>query len=89
MVVWAVLIGTREYLVLVNLQFIFMKEEWLSMAYSMMIVPFDFADYNMIVARQLFDNYVYFELTPKQAREYFKWFRSEIPYRLELLWEYI
>ncbi len=59
------------------------------MAYSMMMAPFDFANHNKIAARQLFDNYAFFELTPKQAGEYFKWFKSEIPYRLELLWEYI
>ena len=55
------------------------------MNYSLMIAPFDFANHNKIAARQFFDNYAFFELTPKQAKEYFKWYMEEIPHRLALL----
>ena len=41
------------------------------MAYSLMIAPIDFAGHQKIAARQFFDNYAFFELTPKQAKEYF------------------
>ena len=41
------------------------------MSYSLMIAPFDFANHNKIAARQFFDNYAFFELTPKRAKEYF------------------
>lgn len=57
------------------------------MDYPLMIAPFDFAGHDSVAARQLFDNYAFFELTPKQAGEYFKWFKSEIPNRMTLLWE--
>ena len=59
------------------------------MGYSLMIAPFDFANHDRIAARQFFDNYAFFELTPKQAKEYFLWYTSEIPNRIALLWEYI
>ena len=59
------------------------------MDYSLMIAPFDFGGHNRIAARQFFDNYAFFELTPKQAKEYFKWYMEEIPHRLTLLWNYI
>ena len=59
------------------------------MSYSLMIAPFDFANHDRIAARQFFDNYAFFELTPKQAKEYFLWYTSEIPNRIALLWEYI
>jgi len=59
------------------------------MEYSLMIAPFDFGGHNRIAARQFFDNYAFFELTPKQAKEYFKWYMEEIPHRLTLLWNYI
>lgn len=59
------------------------------MAYSLMIAPIDFAGHQKIAARQFFDNYAFFELTPKQAKEYFLWYTSEIPNRIALLWEYI
>ena len=59
------------------------------MSYSLMIAPFDFANHNRIAARQFFDNYAFFELTPKQAKEYFLWYTSEIPNRIALLWEYM
>lgn len=59
------------------------------MAYSLMIAPIDFAGHQKIAARQFFDNYAFFELTPKQAKEYFLWYTSEIPNRTALLWEYI
>ena len=59
------------------------------MAYSLMIAPIDFAGHRKIAARQFFDNYAFFELTPKQAKEYFLWYTSEIPNRIALLWEYI
>lgn len=59
------------------------------MAYSLMIVPIDFAGHQKIAARQFFDNYAFFELTPKQAKEYFLWYKSEIPNRIALLWEYM
>ena len=59
------------------------------MSYSLMIAPFDFANHNRIAARQFFDNYAFFELTPKQAKEYFLWYTSEIPNRITLLWEYM
>lgn len=58
------------------------------MEYSLMIAPFDFGGHNRIAARQFFDNYAFFELTPKQAKEYFKWYMEEIPHRLTLLWNY-
>jgi len=54
-----------------------------------MMAPFDFANHNRIAARQFFDNYAFFELTPKQAKEYFKWYMGEIPCRLTLLWNRI
>ena len=41
------------------------------MSYSLMTAPFDFANHNKIAARQFFDNYAFFELTPKRAKEYF------------------
>lgn len=59
------------------------------MDYSLMIAPFDFGGHNRIAARQFFDNYAFFELTPKQAKEYFKWYMEEIPHRITLLWNYI
>ena len=59
------------------------------MSYSLMIAPFDFANHDRIAARQFVDNYAFFELTPKQAKEYFLWYTSEIPNRIALLWEYI
>ena len=59
------------------------------MSYSLMIAPFDFANHDRIAARQFFDNYAFFELTPKQAKEYFLWYTSEIPNRIALLWEYM
>lgn len=59
------------------------------MAYSLMIAPIDFAGHQKIAARQFFDNYAFFELTPKQAKEYFLWYKSEIPNRIALLWEYM
>lgn len=59
------------------------------MEYSLMIAPFDFGGHNRIAARQFFDNYAFFELTPKQAKEYFKWYMEEIPHRITLLWNYI
>ncbi len=59
------------------------------MAYSLMIAPFDFANHDRIAAQQFFDNYAFFELTPKQAKEYFLWYTSEIPNRITLLWEYM
>lgn len=59
------------------------------MSYSLMIAPFDFANHNRIAARQFFDNYAFFELTAKQAREYFNWYMEQIPYRLAQLWKYI
>ena len=57
--------------------------------YTLMIAPFDFAGHKRIAARQFFDNYAFFELTPKQAKEYFKWYMAEIPHRLTLLWNRI
>ena len=59
------------------------------MAYSLMIAPIDFAGHRKIAARQFFDNYAFFELTPKQAKEYFLWYKGEIPNRIALLWEYM
>ena len=59
------------------------------MGYSLMIVPFDFANHNKIAAQQFFDNYAFFELTPKRAKEYFLWFKNEIPNRITMLWEYM
>lgn len=59
------------------------------MAYSLMIAPIDFAGHQKIAARQFFDNYAFFELTPKQAKEYFLWYMNEIPNRIALLWEYM
>ncbi len=59
------------------------------MGYSLMIAPFDFAGHQKIAARQFFDSYAFFELTPKQAKEYFLWYMDEIPNRLALLWEYM
>lgn len=59
------------------------------MSYSLMIAPFDFANHNKIAAQQFFDNYAFFELTSKQAKEYFLWYTSEIPNRIALLWEYM
>lgn len=59
------------------------------MSYSLMIAPFDFANHDRIAAWQFFDNYAFFELTPKQAKEYFLWYTSEIPNRIALLWEYM
>ncbi len=47
------------------------------MGYSLMIAPFDFANHNKIAAQQFFDNYAFFELTPKRAKEYFLWFKNE------------
>ncbi len=40
------------------------------MSYSLMIAPFDFANHNKIAVQQFFDNYAFFELTPKRAKEY-------------------
>ena len=48
------------------------------MSYSLMIAPFDFANHNKIAAQQFFDNYAFFELTPKQAKEYFTCVPQEI-----------
>ena len=59
------------------------------MSYSLMIAPFDFANHDRIAARQFFDNYAFFELTPKQAKKYFLWYTSEIPNRITLLWEHM
>ena len=59
------------------------------MSYSLMIAPFDFANHDRIAARQFFFFFSFFELTPKQAKEYFLWYTSEIPNRIALLWEYI
>lgn len=59
------------------------------MSYSLMIAPFDFANHDRIATQQFFDNYAFFELTPKQAKEYFLWYTSEIPNRIALLWEYM
>lgn len=59
------------------------------MAYSLMIAPFDFANHNRIAARQFFDNYAFFELTARQAKEYFNWYMEQIPNRITLLWEYM
>ena len=59
------------------------------MSYSLMIAPFDFANHNKIAAQQFFDNYAFFELTPKRAKEYFLWFKNEIPNRITMLWEYM
>ena len=59
------------------------------MACSLMIAPIDFAGHQKIAARQFFDNYAFFELIPKQAKEYFLWYKSEIPNRIALLWEYM
>ena len=59
------------------------------MAYSLMIAPIDFAGHQKIAAQQFFDNYAFFELTSKQAKEYFQWYKSEIPNRIALLWEYM
>ncbi|GFI58921.1 hypothetical protein IMSAG025_02385 [Muribaculaceae bacterium] len=59
------------------------------MGYSLMIAPFDFANHNKIAAQQFFDNYAFFELTPKRAKEYFLWFKNEIPNRITMLWEYM
>ncbi len=47
------------------------------MGYSLMIAPFDFANHNKIAAQQFFDNYAFFELTPKRAKEYFLWFKFD------------
>ena len=49
------------------------------MSYSLIIAPFDFANHNKIAAQQFFDNYAFFELTPKRAKEYFLWYKNEIP----------
>lgn len=59
------------------------------MSYSLMIALFDFADHKKIAAQQFFDNYAFFELTPKRAKEYFLWFKNEIPNRITMLWEYM
>ena len=59
------------------------------MAYSLMVAPFDFANHDRIAARQFFDNYAFFELTAKQAKEYFNWYMEQIPCRLTKLWEYM
>lgn len=59
------------------------------MDYTLMIAPFDFGNHNRIAAQQFFDNYAFFELTSKQAKEYFEWFKSEIPNRIAMLWERI
>lgn len=59
------------------------------MSYTLMVAPFDFATHNRIAARQFFDNYAFFGLSPKQAKEYFLWYTSEIPNRIALLWEYM
>ena len=59
------------------------------MAYSLMIAPFDFANHKSIAARQFFDPYAFFELTPKRAKEYFLWFEQQISDRIALLWEYM
>ena len=55
------------------------------MSYSLMIALFDFADHKKIAAQQFFDNYAFFELTPKRAKEYFLWFKNEIPNRITML----
>lgn len=49
----------------------------------------DFANHNKIAVQQFFDNYAFFELTPKRAKEYFLWFKDEIPNRTTMLWEYM
>ena len=59
------------------------------MDYTLMMAPFDFARHDRIAAQQFFDNYAFFELTPKQAKEYFLWYTSEISNRIALLWEYM
>ena len=59
------------------------------MAYSLMVAPFDFANHDRIAARQFFDNYAFFELTARQAKEYFNWYMEQIPNRITLLWEYM
>lgn len=59
------------------------------MSYSLRIAPFDFANHNKIAAQQFFDNYAFFELTPKRAKEYFLWYKNEIPNRITMLWEYM
>ena len=51
-----------------------------------MIAPFDFGGHNRIAARQFFDNYAFFELTAKQAKQYFEWYMDEISHRITLLW---
>ena len=56
------------------------------MDYSLMIAPFDFGGHNRIAARQFFDNYAFFELTAKQAKQYFEWYMDEISHRITLLW---
>lgn len=66
-----------------------MVEMEIKSEYTLMIAPIDFAGHERIAARQFFDNYAFFELTARQAKEYFKWYTGEIPHRLALLWNYI
>ena len=54
------------------------------MSYSLMIASFDFANHKKIAAQQFFDNYAFFELTPKRAKEYFLWYKNEIPNRIAM-----
>lgn len=57
--------------------------------YPTMIAPFDFAACNKIAALQLFSNYSFFEISPKQAREYYRWFIGEVSHRISILMEYV
>ena len=66
-----------------------MVEMEIKSEYTLMIAPIDFAGHKRIAARQFFDNYAFFELTARQAKEYFQWYMGEIPHRLTLLWNYI
>lgn len=59
------------------------------MSYSLMIAPFDFANHKSIAARQFFDPYAFFELTPKRAKEYFLWYEQQFSGRIAILWEYM
>ena len=59
------------------------------MAYSLMIAPIDFAGHQKIAARQFFDNYAFFEPTPKQAKEYFLWYKSKSRILIARLCEYM
>lgn len=59
------------------------------MSYSLMIAPFDFANHKSIAARQFFDPYAFFELTPRRAKEYFLWYEQQFSGRIAMLWEYM